>query len=505
MRMRRVPLRMPLPPFPPPLSSLRARLALWYLFVFGAILSLFGAAMYLQVRGSLLGGVDTALQARAETVLSQVSVGVDGLPHYRGGDAPTAEAEAAVYLFDACGRLRERIAGATELPPHSEALTGALGGHDGWATSGSQRLYMATLRDDRGRVVGAVQVAQSLDTVTSETDGLFTLLLLATPALLVAATAGGVFLAGRALAPIDRITRTARAIGAGNLTGRLGLAPRADEVGRLAATFDDMLDRLERAFAQQRQFAADASHELRTPLTIIRSDLDVLRRRRRTPEEYEEIARGVNEEVARVGRLVEDLLTLARADSGQAELAREFLYLDALVADVAAGPRRLAEANGVALHTRLERDVALIGDPARLRQLVLNLLGNAVVYTPAGGRVTVSLAAEAGWARLEVADTGIGVAPKDLPYVFDRFYRADEARTHSAGGTGLGLAIARWGAEAHGGRIEARGAGAARGAGSVFTVWLPLVPSDDGDERARPDARPDALAHPAADIAPGAA
>jgi len=466
--------------FLPPLSSLRARLALWYLLVFGAILALFGAGVYVQVRGSLLAGVDTALQARAETVLGQVSVGADGRPRYRGGDAPTAEAEAAVYLFDARGHLRERIAGATELPPRPTALVVALGGHDDWATAGNQRLYTASVRDGRGRVAGVVQVVQSLDTVTSETDELLAVLLLAMPALLLVATAGGVFLAGRALAPIDRITRTAAAIGAGNLAGRLGPMPRADEVGRLAATFDDMLDRLERAFAQQRQFTADASHELRTPLTIITGDLDVLLRRRRAPEEYEEVARGVADEVTRVGRLVEDLLTLARADSGQAELAREFIYLDALVDDIAAGPRRLAAAKGVVLDTRLARDVAVIGDPARLRQLALNLLGNAVTYTPEGGRVTVTLTAAGDMARLEVADTGIGIAPEDLPRVFDRFFRADEARTHSEGGTGLGLAIARWSVEAHGGRIGVR---SGLGVGSVFTATAPLARLDDDDGR----------------------
>ncbi len=491
MRTRRAPLSPFLPSVLLPLSSLRARLALWYLLVFGAILSLFGAGMYLQVRGSLLGGVDTALQARAETVLGQVSVGANGLPRYQGGDAPTAEVEAAVYLFDAHGRLRERIAGATELPPHPEALAGALGGHDGWATAGGQRLYMATLRDDRGRVAGAVQVTQSLDTVTAETDGLFALLLLATPLLLVAATVGGVFLAGRALAPIDRITRTARAIGAGNLAGRLSLAPRADEVGRLAATFDDMLDRLEQAFAQQeravaqqRQFAADASHELRTPLTIIKGDLDVLLRRRRAPEEYEEVVRDVDEEVTRLAGLVEDLLTLARADSGQAELAHEFVYLDALVGEVAVGMRRLAEAKGIAVETELAPDVALVGDPARLRRLVVNLLGNAVKYTSAGGRIAVTLGVEGGLARLDVADTGIGIAPEDLPHVFDRFFRADKARARAEGGTGLGLAIARWCAETHGGRIEVR---SRPGEGSVFTVLLPPALSDDDDGPSRDD------------------
>ncbi|GAC1429561.1 MAG: ATP-binding protein [Chloroflexota bacterium] len=453
-------------------SSLRGRLALWYLVVFGALLALFGAIVFLQVRNSLLDGIDTALRTRAETVLSQVSIETDG-PQYQGSDAPAAQTDVAVYLFDARGQLRDRIVGAKELPPRSAVLGPALRGQALYASVGGMRLYMAPLRDEQGQLSAVVQVVESLSTVNEQITRLLLLLLGLTPVLLAVATAGGLFLAGRALAPIDRITRTAEVIGAGNLAGRLGPTPRADEVGRLAATFDGMLDRLERAFAQQRQFTADASHELRTPLTIIAGDLDVVLRRRRAPEAYEEVLHGVRDEVSHMGHLVEDLLTLARADSGQVELAREFVYLEAIVEDAATGSRRLAEARGVELTALLERDVAVLGDPTRLRQLVVNLLSNAVTYTPAGGRIGVSLSTAGGWARLAVADTGIGITPADLPYIFDRFFRSDAARTRASGGTGLGLAIARWCAEAHGGELRVE---SSPGEGSVFTVILPLAP-----------------------------
>jgi two-component system OmpR family sensor kinase len=475
--------RSSLPSFLPlPLSSLRARLALWYLLMLGTVLLFLGAVVFWEVRGSLYQGVAGMLEARAAAVSGQVGVGATG-PHYQGRDVPLEEAETAVYLFGAHGRLRDQIAGAAELPPRPGILAAALRGSQGGVTVKESRYYMIPVLDRQERVAGAIQVVTSLDTVNDQVNKLLALLLLAAPALLAVATAGGVFLAGRALAPIDRITRTARAIEAGNLAGRLGLAPRDDEVGRLAATFDGMLDRLERAFiqqeragARQRQFAADASHELRTPLTIIKGDLDVLLRRQRSAEEYEEVVRDVDEEVTRLGGLVEDLLTLARADSGQAELTREFVYLDALVDETAAGVRRLAEAKGVSVETRLAPDIAVVGDPVRLRQLVVNLLGNAVKYTPAGGRVRVTLGAVAAQARLDVADSGIGIAPEDLPHVFDRFFRADKARARAEGGTGLGLAIARWCAETHGGRIDVR---SRPGEGSVFTVWLPLVLADD--------------------------
>src|SRR5579883_641763 len=463
-----------------PPTSLRMRLALWYLLVLGIVLALFGTLVFLDMRQSLRAGVDNVLKSRAEIVSSQVSIG-PGCLYYQGADTVTAEGETAVYLFDVHGRLLEKIAASQELAPQPEAIGAARRGGDSWATVGRLRVYTTGINNDRGRLVGAVQVVQSLDEVTDELDHLLALLLFATPALALVATAGGVFLAGRALAPIDRITRTARAIGAGNLTGRLGLAPRADEVGRLAATFDSMLDRLERAFAQQRQFVADASHELRTPLTIIKGDLDVLLRRRRDPDEYEEVVRGVDDEITRLSRLVEDLLTLARADSGQAELAREFVYLDALVDEVVAAIRRLAEARGITVEAQLERDIAIVGDPARLRQLMLNLLDNAVKYTPAGGHVQVRLAGSAGWAYLEVTDSGIGIASEDLPHIFDRFFRADKARSRAEGGTGLGLAIALWCASAHGGRIEVR---SRLSEGSVFTVRLPLALDDAAEDGA---------------------
>jgi heavy metal sensor kinase len=475
-----------------PPASLRARLALWYILVVGLTLACFGTVV-LVVVGAYLGNArDTTLRERAVLVGASVHPGVAGL-HLSGAGAFPIEEGTAVYLFDARGRLVGRVAGARAVPPQPGVRGVLAAGRGGFSTAGKVRVYMDLLRDGRGRVRGVVQVAQSTDATVSGFQPALQVgevLLLVILALLVIGTAAGLFLAGRTLGPIDRITRTAQAIGAGNLQGRLGLAPRADEVGRLAATFDGMLDRLERAFTQQRQFVADASHELRTPLAIIRSDLDILRRRPRSVAEHEEFERGLDEEIGRLSALVEDLLTLARADSGQAELAREFVYLDALVATVAAGVSRLAEAKGVALEECLERDVAVLGDPARLHQLALNLLGNAVRYTPDGGVVRVTVAAQAGAACLEVADTGIGISPQDLPRVFDRFYRADEARNRAAGGAGLGLAIARWCAEAHGGSIAVQ---SRPGVGSVFTVSLPLAPIDDAEDQrdaVSVDARP---------------
>lgn len=462
-----------LPPRIP--TSLRERLALWYLLILGLVLAVFGAAVFWQVRQSLLDGVDAALRAHASTVLGELSVD-HGDFRYRPGTAPSFDAEMAVYLFDWHGRLVNRQEGSAVLPPQRSEIGPALHGGTGFSTLGELRIYVVALPDSSGHGPGAIQVVRSLAGTQDTLRELLVLLALLVPVLGLAATLGGIFLAGRALAPIDHIAAKARQIGGGDLHERLGLAPRNDEVGRLASTFDGMLDRLERAFTQQRQFVADASHELRTPLAIARSDLDILRRHPRSIADHEEFERGLDEELARLGRIVEDLLTLARADTGEAELESEYVYLDAIVRDVAAGLGRLAAAKGVALVTNLERDIAIVGDSVRLRQLVLNVAGNAVKYTPMGGQVRLTLSGEGTWVRLEVADSGIGIAAEDLPRIFDRFFRTDKARSRAEGGTGLGLSIARWCAEAHRGHIAAR---STPGNGSTFTIILPRVLADE--------------------------
>jgi signal transduction histidine kinase len=332
------------------------------------------------------------------------------------------------------------------------------------------------LYNRRGRLIGAATAAAPLGVLQPPLDEMRTWLLIAFPIVLALITAGGWLLIGRALAPIDRITRTAGAISAGNLSGRLGPSRSDDEVGRLAATLDQMLDRLEGAFGQQRAFAAAASHELRTPLTIVKSDLDVLRRSRPFPPDEEDVLRGVDEELARMGRMVEDLLTLARADSGQDELLCELVAFDVLVRTALVGMEHLAQEKGLTLEAHVTPGVDVVGDPSRLRQMVLNLLANAVTYTPAGGSIRVSLAREGEQAQLIVADTGIGISVEDRSHIFEHFFRADKARSRAAGGAGLGLALVHWCVRAHGGHIEVE---SVPGEGSTFTVSLPLALMDD--------------------------
>jgi heavy metal sensor kinase len=291
---------------------------------------------------------------------------------------------------------------------------------------------------------------------------------------LLVASAGGLFLAGRALDPIDRITRAAAAIGADDLSSRLNLRGSHDEVGRLAATFDRMLERLDQAFRRQRQFTADASHELRTPLTMLASQIDVALKRNRTLAEYKDLLRSMREDTARMSQLVSELLTLARADAGQQLLTREELDLGDLVRSVVPTMEAIATEHGVQLTEQVQPGITISGDQMRLTQLLINLIDNAVRYTPSGGRVAASVERDGAVASLRVADTGVGIDADHLPHVFERFYRADPARARAEGGAGLGLAIAHWIATAHGGEISVQ---SEVGRGTTFTLRLPISSS----------------------------
>jgi heavy metal sensor kinase len=253
-----------------------------------------------------------------------------------------------------------------------------------------------------------------------------------------------------------------------------------DEVGRLAATFNRMLDRLERSFARQRQFTADASHELRTPLAMLTSEAELALSRERTADEYRQALSSVRSDADRMTRLVNELLLLARAEAGQEQLELEPLALDELAADVVEAMQPLAETRGVRLERGCLEAVRVRGDQSRLTQLLVNLVDNGLKYTPAGGRVTVSVGPEDGQAVLRVADNGPGIAAEHLPHLFERFYRVDKARSRAAGGTGLGLAISRWIVEAHGGQVSVA---SQTGAGTTFTVQLPRLVAERAQMR----------------------
>ncbi|MCW3044525.1 MAG: hypothetical protein JWL57_2683 [Actinobacteria bacterium] len=316
-------------------------------------------------------------------------------------------------------------------------------------------------------------VASSLDEVDQSVHRLRVLLLAVVPAALLAAAGGGWWLARKALRPVAEITRQAGAIGVEQLHERVPAPSTTDEVAGLATTINAMLERIEHGVREKRRFLADASHELRTPLAVMRSEIEVSLR----SDDLEPAARDVlvsnAEEVERMSRIVDDLLTLARIDEGRLELARSRVDLGAVAADVAASLRPLAEAQGVPVTVSGgEVGAQVDADPEHLRRAVRNLVENAVKYTGGGGKVGVEVWRRNGEAGLTVTDTGPGIPEALLERIFDRFVRVDTARSRSTGGSGLGLSITREIVEAHGGRVWAE---STPGEGSAFSMGFPLV------------------------------
>jgi two-component system, OmpR family, sensor kinase len=294
------------------------------------------------------------------------------------------------------------------------------------------------------------------------------------PVGLALAATGGYFLARQTFAPVAEMSEQAGRITAANLHERLSVKNSADELGRLASSFNRLLDRLDQSFERQRRFIADASHELRTPVAILSGEAEVaLLQNARTIEEYRESLANLHVEAKRLARIVEDLFTLTRADSGQYPLAPQDFYLDELLASCVHSARTLAAAKNIALCVKTPGELPIRADESLLRRLFLNLIDNAVKYTPPGGHIDVEAHAGASGYEVAVSDTGAGIPEQLQARIFERFFRVDPSRSRAAqdgGGAGLGLSIAHWIAEAHHGRLELARSGPA---GSTFTIFLP--------------------------------
>jgi two-component system OmpR family sensor kinase len=325
---------------------------------------------------------------------------------------------------------------------------------------------------ENGKVFGVVQVGEPLASLDTTLRSILIEFLLIVPFVLLFGALGSYWLAARAFGPIHRLTRTAQHIEAEDLHQRVPVPRARDEVQDLALTFNEMIERLDKAFTQQRRFVADASHELRTPVAAIRSMTDVVLAQGASQEEYVNVLSEVNVVTERLGHLINDLLTLARADEGQVLLERKPVRLDLLAADVAESTESLATERDITVEVDAQEPVLVLGDEVRLIQVILNLLQNALSYTNAGGKVSLIVKAGDKNALLTVRDTGIGIAAEHLEHIFERFYRADAARSRAAGGSGLGLAIVDWIVHAHKGTISIE---SKVGEGTIFTVVLPLV------------------------------
>jgi len=458
--------------------SVRVRLTLWHLAALVAVLVLYAGGTFVFVRHSLMASLDAQLSEdfeRAEDVLRRNPDGTlsypiaDSEPPDPGDPDRRRGPWMVVRAFD--GRLlyRDALAPAptadrAPAPPPDRLSYRSL------QSPGGIWLREVTGRGDLEGGPAVVRIARSEELVRQETRDFLAVFLLGLPLACALAGVGAYFLARRALAPIDRMASAARSITAARLAERLPIDNPDDELGQLATVFNATFGRLEASFEQLRRFTADASHELRTPLTAIRAVGEVGLRDRRSGQEYREIIGSMLEEAERLNRLVESLLTLARADSGAARLATEPVDLAVMVRDVADHLSVLAEDKQQTIAIDAPQPAIVQADRLVLRQAIVNVVDNAIKYSPPRGQVRIAVSVRPSDVTVSVEDSGPGIAPEDVERIFERFSRLDRSRSRDAGGTGLGLAIARSAVEAHGGRIEVE---AARPAGTVFRIVLP--------------------------------
>jgi heavy metal sensor kinase len=337
-----------------------------------------------------------------------------------------------------------------------------------------------TIRDQHGmelRVAAAMTpdleifVAYPLADLNDALGNLFSIFLILIPAALMVSVGGGWLLAYKSLKPVDLVTKTAHQITVNNLNQRIPERDVNDEIGRLISTFNEMIARLSQSFDQIKQFSIDASHELRTPLTIMRGEVELSLRSTKDPEEYRRVLVSNLEELLRLSSIVDGLLTMSKADFNQQDIQFGEVHLKDLLAELYEDGKIIAMKKNVGVELRKNEDVVIMGDRLRLHQLLLNLLDNAIKYTPENGHVSMASERQNGFIKVRVADSGVGIPRDQLQKIFDRFYRVDRARSREMGGSGLGLAIAKWIAELHRGHIDVE---SEVGKGSTFTVFLPL-------------------------------
>lgn len=454
--------------------SIRVRLTLWYVALLALVLLVVGSAVYVGLRSALLHNLDEQME-RGDAYLAGIVRSDDGRPilpiAINAVDPSPDDQYIRVHSLD--GRVTYYSSSLDSVPVvDSGGVAAALAGNASYRTVSSDgtrfRVHFTPLRRD-ARTIGVLETGQAMDEVERTLRSLLLIEGITFAIAMLIALAGGIFFAQRALAPIDRMTRAARRLSVTDLSQRLDRDYPDDEVGRLARTFDDLLARLEAAFQQQRRFTADASHELRTPLTALLGQLELALAEPRTADVYQKMLRRMRDVVEHLIRLVNGLLALSRADSGAIEVHREPVDLAAVIAATIEQLQVRADERGVTL-TSAGPPLIIPADEDLLLQLWLNLVENALAYTPAGGTVAVSWAAHEREVEVHVRDTGIGIAPEHLPHLFERFYRGDAARTRSSG-MGLGLAISRWIVQAHQGAITID---STVDVGTTVRVTLPL-------------------------------
>ncbi|MBE0575453.1 MAG: heavy metal sensor histidine kinase [Desulfuromonadales bacterium] len=473
-----------------PLRSIKVRLTFWYAMTLAVILAVSALFSYHYFSHNLGKQVDRQVREIARTLeqhrieehrgsnILESCEHLQDMAHNYNWTAFLVLRDASLQVVCATDNL-----GGRELPfgpiarqqvrwlnEHMETLELEAGGR--------LRLLSFPLVSSE-RLAGVIQVAQELGPLQETIEELRLIYLVVGPFAIFWLCLGCWLLAERTIAPIIEVTDAAQGITADNLSRRLPSGNYQDELAQMVACLNQMLDRLEKSFRRIRQFSGDASHELRTPLTILRGETEVTLRWAKTPDEFRDMLRSNMEEIDRMERIIESLLTLAKSEVGELTLEMKELSLSDLVQELYLQSSLLCETKNIKVQLLLEVDqeIRIRGDELRLRQMFLNLISNGIKYTPENGHLEITLAMGNGYACVDITDSGIGIPAEHLPHIFDRFYRVDKARNRMDGGTGLGLAIVKWIAEAHGGSIKVA---SEINKGSTFSVCLPIDGPEEG-------------------------
>jgi two-component system, OmpR family, sensor kinase len=457
--------------------SIRWRLTLWFSLILLVILIISGVVLNALLRTYLYNDTDVNLRNYSARVHGTIHGNSDGPLDYsviHSSLPPINEFSSPgiyIQIIDSNGTVVVKSDSLVnqDLPFSTSLVQKGLSGDTGIQTvsagdNTNLRIMVSPLYTSDQTLI--LEVAQSLKPVESALRTFRLALIGGAVLALLLTIILGALLIRQTLKPVETIMRTARNIEENSdLNKRVGYQGPEDEIGRLANTFDHMIERLDNVFKAQSNFIADASHEIRTPLTVIKGNLDLLKRNIGEADRQESL-QAIESETRRLTKIAEDLLLLANVESGQDFKPEPVLLRDLITEEV---QRARLVAGNRSIVTGQLGDLTVIGDIHKLDQVVSNLVDNAIKYTPDNGTITLSLVEDGNWARLEIRDTGIGIDPSDIPHLFDRFYRVDKARSRSAGGTGLGLAIVKGIVDQHGGKVTVI---SQPGKGSTFTVWL---------------------------------
>jgi heavy metal sensor kinase len=462
------------------IHSIKFRFTIWYLLVLAVLLAALSAGVYFYLSRSLYQHLDDSLELRSTQLANFPAI----LESIRQGEFQEELGEVVTLYFYAGNQSVEWPSPGINITLSNEFILQAIAGTGSFTTAETaegEGLRLLAVPVDLGPPSGPTPslppallvIGRSTRQIDQASAGLLRTLFIAVPLALALAAGGGIFLSRRALKPVDKIAQTAQEIEENDLSQRINVNTK-DELGRLAATLNAMIARLEKAFQRQKQFTSDASHELRAPLAVIEAESSLTLQKERPPSDYRQSLETISQEAKQMSYLIEQLLNLARADAGKEQWNFTKVNLGKLIANLSGDVEVLCQEKGLSFQLGQPQDLLVEGDEARLRELFMNILDNAIRYTPAPGIVSISLRREGQMAVVAVKDTGVGIPAEDMPFIFERFYRVDKSRSRADGGIGLGLAICQHIAEAHEGKI---GVESQVRVGSTFSVWLPLQPT----------------------------